>query len=242
MHASPFRTEQQTESNFVIPCYATNKRAQAFLNEQWICSGVAPVELAKQMYRMLTSSKIGLNPPTYRLLFDIAIDAEDLEMATEMSIQMEKQTGARPYRGMLNKMVTLHVASKQKNKYMGEPVASKQTNKCLADTDELVAALTRHTWYGAVGGQQQTHLIYVGPHDKLYCLSMTTTGPPWFAVYDLTWDKDTLYWGRSGKWIVLGSTCADISSGKLVWEQWGSQHLECEWKWFACETHMKRDY
>jgi hypothetical protein len=233
----------------------TNHKAQKLLYDQWKQSQQAPVELAKQVYQMLTSSNIPLHAATYRQLCDIAIHGECLEMATEMSVRMEAETGTKLPKGMLNRMVALHVASNQTCSVQW------QRDTHFAEMDELVTKLTKHPWYSVTSTRlQQKHQIYVGAQGKLHCLNMTTNGNPRFTISNLTWGwADTgepiLHWGTNSRWIANGSICADIASGTLVWKQWGpvrqkwsssyeaekwssSYEAEHQWKWFAWHTQL----
>merc|ERR1719161_2903103 len=100
---------------------------------------------------MLASSNIAMNAATYELLADIAIHGNDLEMATLMSLKMEKETGSKLPQEMLNKMLDLYVTPEQKS----TDQAKKPSSRADTVKDEMVAILTKNPWFGSAKGQPQ---------------------------------------------------------------------------------------
>jgi hypothetical protein len=205
-----------------------NTAAQMFLVDSWNRSQVAPADRAKVVYQMLASSNIALAAATYQLLADIGIRGNDLEFATEMSLMLENSTGAKLPQEMLDKMLDLYVFADKKST---EPSRSANTLQ-----DEMVKVLTNNPWYGNYKGQPQKHQIYVGHNGMLCCFSMTGEAKaPKFDHFSLSWggeDGNTLYWCKGP--ISLGSTCAEIKNGKLIWNK--GKRRAMPWLWFASES------
>merc|ERR1719161_3212179 len=190
----------------------------------------APIDLAKQIFKMLTSCNIAVSADMYQLLVDIAIQGESLEMATEMSILMEKHTGRSLPPELQNKMIDLHITS-------GLNYSQTTKSGCTdALKAEMIAQLTSHKWFGtSSAGRQQTHQIFACAQNRLRCLTMTGEASPTFVTCDLTWggpDGKSLCWGCKFNDLNFTSTCADIKEGTLKWDAPGG----CSWEWFAWQT------
>jgi hypothetical protein len=210
-----------------------NATAQRFLLDFWNRSQIAPVDRAKQVQKMLASSNIALSATTYQLLADIGIRGNDLEWATEMSLKMENSTGTKLPQEMLDKMLDLYIFAGKKSTETSRSANTVQ--------DEMVKILTQKPWYGNTKGQPQKHQICVGDSGMLFCLTMTGEATsPKFDNFALSWggaDGNTLYWGKSPSRISLGSTCAEIKNGSLVWNGDGSgSYGGRPWQWFASES------
>lgn len=118
-----------------------NANAHKFLLEVGDRLGHPRLDVAKQTYEMLKSSNIRISAETYQLLVDIAIQGESLELATEISMDMEKQTGVGLSQDSLNRMLDLHVNSDHR-----DHCQTKKLDSDAADVlkNQLVAELRTH--------------------------------------------------------------------------------------------------
>lgn len=177
---------------------------------------------------------------------DIATWGNDLDLATEMSIEMEKQTGTTVSEDTTNRMIELYlVDQKDRN---GSQVTNFDSGGTALRYNELVTELTSHPWFGISSRQQRKYQIFVSSTGHLLCLHMSGEVSPEFCLDELFWDgpdvtligsipgdredgaTGTLYWGNEYHYkIALGSTVEEIKRGSVVWNGDGGH----SWQWFA---------
>eukprot|EP00746_Dinoflagellata_sp_MGD_P152734 gnl/MRDRNA2_/MRDRNA2_83857_c1_seq15.p1 gnl/MRDRNA2_/MRDRNA2_83857_c1~~gnl/MRDRNA2_/MRDRNA2_83857_c1_seq15.p1 ORF type:complete len:468 (+),score=79.34 gnl/MRDRNA2_/MRDRNA2_83857_c1_seq15:107-1405(+) len=220
--------------------YNVNIQVQVFLADVWRRMRYPPSHLARQLHQSLTSMDIAFSPDTYQLLVRIAVDAGFLGMATELSLEMERLTGAKLPQDLLDRMLNMHV--------MTDLCKPETVENPSPDTlkDEMVASLIAHPWSCQVPGHghlrcttglKQKHQIYVGHANKVYCLSIHTVGDLSslkFDSHELGWNGTTFSWGTGSKTtITLKSTCAEIKEGVVQWaKDNGTGHA---WQWTASQ-------
>jgi len=224
---------------------ATNANAQKFLLEVGSSARWSSIDIAKQVYKMLTSSNIPVSAKTYQLLVDIATWGNDLDLATEMSIEMEKQTGTKVSEDTTDRMIELYlVDQKDRN---GSQVTNLDSVGTALRYNELVTELTSHPWFGISSQQQRKYQIFASSTGQLLCLHMSGEASPEFCLDELFWDgldvtligsipgdredgaTGTLCWGNEYHYkITLGSTVEEIKRGSVVWNGDGGH----SWQWF----------
>eukprot|EP00746_Dinoflagellata_sp_MGD_P152744 gnl/MRDRNA2_/MRDRNA2_83857_c1_seq7.p1 gnl/MRDRNA2_/MRDRNA2_83857_c1~~gnl/MRDRNA2_/MRDRNA2_83857_c1_seq7.p1 ORF type:complete len:391 (+),score=88.73 gnl/MRDRNA2_/MRDRNA2_83857_c1_seq7:143-1174(+) len=222
-------------------CIKANLAVQMFLNDVWKRKWSPPSDLAKQVHKMLLSNKIALSPETYQLMVHCAVDDGYLSMATDLSFEMERQTGAVLPQDMLDKMHNLELWPEmcQEESDMENLSGGAGTQK-----DEIIATLMEHPWYCTTQSRSddialhshghkvfQTHQVFLGKQNKVSCLTMTGDASPKFDQFELIWTGTTFNWGADAKCqkrkkflITLTSTCAEIEGGVVTWAKENGMH------------------
>eukprot|EP00746_Dinoflagellata_sp_MGD_P152745 gnl/MRDRNA2_/MRDRNA2_83857_c1_seq8.p1 gnl/MRDRNA2_/MRDRNA2_83857_c1~~gnl/MRDRNA2_/MRDRNA2_83857_c1_seq8.p1 ORF type:complete len:429 (+),score=95.84 gnl/MRDRNA2_/MRDRNA2_83857_c1_seq8:117-1403(+) len=203
-----------------------NKEVQKFLSDVWKQTRFPHPDLANQLHKMLTSSNIALSPETYQILIRIAVDGGCLSLATELSFEMERLTGAMLSQSMHDGMLEMHLMPDicameslslteelETIQEEGESIEEEEVmpDMCVIENlpgragtlkGEMIANLTKHPWSCHPSNDpslQQKHQIYVGNQNKVYCLSMMGDTSPKLKQYELIWNGTTFIRGKGVK-------------------------------------------
>eukprot|EP00746_Dinoflagellata_sp_MGD_P152730 gnl/MRDRNA2_/MRDRNA2_83857_c1_seq11.p1 gnl/MRDRNA2_/MRDRNA2_83857_c1~~gnl/MRDRNA2_/MRDRNA2_83857_c1_seq11.p1 ORF type:complete len:444 (+),score=102.69 gnl/MRDRNA2_/MRDRNA2_83857_c1_seq11:93-1424(+) len=203
-----------------------NLSALMLLSEVWKSKSSPPSELARQLHKMLSSNNIALSPETYQMLVRIAVDGGCLPLATELSFEMERLTGAKLPQAMHDRMLEMHLMPDicameslslteelETIQEEGESIEEEEVmpDMCVIENlpgragtlkGEMIANLTKHPWSCHPSNDpslQQKHQIYVGNQNKVYCLSMMGDTSPKLKQYELIWNGTTFIRGKGVK-------------------------------------------